>query len=163
MRIRPPTLEGDEYLHWMLREPQIHKIPNPKLSTLCFIWQGGTTIKKKMVRYAGKLHSVHRLVWMLTQHEYVDVVMHYCEEQRCINPQHLFGATRPEATKIRDERGQTSKGSRHYTTRLTEDQVRQIRYEYEHEIRTVKELAKLYAMSISGIRFITNRKTWKHI
>lgn len=52
-------------------------------------------------------------------------------------------------------------GEKHYTTKLTEDDVRQIR-ERARDI-TRKELAKEYSMPISTINSIVNRTNWKHV
>lgn len=48
-------------------------------------------------------------------------------------------------------------------SKLTEDQVREIRWRYENEDTSHRKLAKEYPVGRHAIRHILNRKTWKHV
>ena len=58
-------------------------------------------------------------------------------------------------------RGNQVKGSKHYTTKLTEDDVRYIR-KVRGEIPQAR-LAKKFNAVLSAINAIQLRKTWKHV
>jgi hypothetical protein len=50
-------------------------------------------------------------------------------------------------------------GSKHYKSLLTEDQVIEIRKSNQ----STKDLAQVYGMSYSGMRYVQTKKTYKHI
>lgn len=55
------------------------------------------------------------------------VVMHKCDNPSCVNPQHLGVGTSKENTRDAVRKGRMSHGEEHYSAKLTEEQVRQIR------------------------------------
>jgi hypothetical protein len=54
-----------------------------------------------------------------------------------------------------------ARGEKSGKTKLTAQDVMDIRQHYE--VRTARELAQEYGMSIHGIRSILRRNTWKHV
>ena len=55
------------------------------------------------------------------------------------------------------------KGEEHWDSKLTEEEVREIREKYIPYTYSLSQLAKEYGVSESCIKFIIKRKTWKHI
>lgn len=47
--------------------------------------------------------------------------------------------------------------------RLTEDQVKKIRYDYDNKLKTIQQLAEEYKISLSAIKKCVERKTFKDI
>lgn len=54
-------------------------------------------------------------------------------------------------------------GAKNYNSRLTEEQVKEIRKKYTPQVYTLKMLAEEYGTTLSNIERIVNYKSWKHI
>ena len=95
------------------------------------------------------------------------VVMHSCDNPRCINIEHLSIGTHSDNTMDASRKGRLSgrpsaKGERHAHAKLNEVAVRVIR-QLHAEGRTQAELAAAYGVRSNNISFIVNRKTWRHV
>lgn len=109
---------------------------------------------------------MHRIAYFL--HNKKDpkelLVCHSCDNRKCCNPKHLWLGTLSDDMRdmILKGRDNKAKGSKHYLTKLTEAQVRQIRKQY---IKGVSQtvLGKQYGVGRTNIHYIVSRKTWKHI
>jgi len=86
-------------------------------------------------------------------------VCHTCDNTLCVNPQHLFLGTHQDNMDDRNSKGRSARGEQNGDSRLTEDQVRDIR---SSTLRT-GELVKKYKVSKVTILKIKQRKSWKHI
>lgn len=66
-----------------------------------------------MQQYAGKLTTTHRIVYAeangLDVHTMAGVVMHTCDNPRCIEPTHLVLGTRADNNKDRANKGRSAK------------------------------------------------------
>jgi len=81
------------------------------------------------------------------------VVMHSCDNPPCVNIAHLRLGTRSE-----NQRDSVMKGR--MFRKLTEDQVRSIKY---HETGTNKSVGQRYGVSDVSISKIRNGKVWRHV
>lgn len=75
----------------------------------------------------------------------------------------LRWGTPKENMEDRDRHGRTARGERQHKAKLTEEDVRLIRQLYWHGVRSIAELALIFAISSSGITSVVNRVTWKHV
>lgn len=89
-------------------------------------------------------------------------VLHTCDTPACCNPDHLIVGTHQENMKHRDETGRQAKGNLIRTTKLTEEQVLEMRSLYAKGIQQ-KELAYKYGIHPSQISRILNMKYWKYL
>lgn len=89
-------------------------------------------------------------------------VLHYCDNDRCVNPNHLFLGTQLDNIKDRDKKQRNARGETHARARLTENDVKNIR-RLARLGSTQRELAKLYDTPASNICNIINRKRWSHV
>lgn len=64
---------------------------------------------------------------------------------------------------IKEGRGNKSKGSDHYLSKLTESQVVEIRKKYIPRKYTLQQLAKEYNVSFSLIGHVIKNRNWKHV
>ncbi len=89
-------------------------------------------------------------------------ICHHCDNPSCVNPNHLFLGTHQDNMKDRDMKGRNNcaKGSNHGESKLTEQQILEIRNIIN---MTQKEIGKLYEVTQSTISYIKNNKTWRHI
>ena len=95
------------------------------------------------------------------------VVMHSCDNPRCINIEHLSVGTYSENTLDASRKGRLAvrgspKGEKNRNAKLNEVAVRVIRHLYA-EGRTQGELAAAYGVGANNISFIVNGKRWKHV
>ncbi len=90
-------------------------------------------------------------------------VCHKCDNPSCVRPVHLFLGTHLVNMKDRDQKGRRApaNGANHGMAKLQEREVIEIRR--MAETFTQKELAKMFAASVSTVSMIINRKIWTHI
>jgi HNH endonuclease len=86
-------------------------------------------------------------------------VLHRCDNQRCINPDHLFLGTHAENMEDMCRKGRKPRGEQLPKTKLTAMQVQEIRCSTEGSLT----LAPKYNVSSSLIRKIRQRALWSHI
>lgn len=84
------------------------------------------------------------------------VVRHVCDNPPCINPDHLRAGT-----QIENMEDMTSRDR--FYSKLTRDDVVQIRERYSAGGITHETLGKEFGVSGSNISRIVNRKGWKHV
>lgn len=91
------------------------------------------------------------------------LVCHTCDNRKCVNPDHLFLGTYTinRADCVMKQR--QSVGSDVNGSRLTEGDVRMIRFLYSVEGITNRELSDTYRVTFKTIRDIITRYTWKHL
>lgn len=115
----------------------------------------------------AKQKLVHRLSYEIHKGPIPDgmVVMHTCDNPRCVNPDHLEAGTQSQNIKDAFARGRKInlpsgiKGDDHGASKLTSKDVLEIR----ESTLSMNALAKLYGVSRSAIERVRYRKTWRHI
>lgn len=137
----------------------------------CWLWQGrlvGKGYGSIGLGGAGaKQKLVHRLSYEIHKGQIPEgmVVMHKCDNPRCVNPDHLEAGTQSQNIKDAFARGRKInlpsglKGEDHGASKLTSDQVLSIRA----SSLSLNELSALYGVSRSAIERVRYRKTWRHI
>ncbi len=123
-------------------------------TTGCHVWLGALTNGYAVVgtNRCGT-HRVSRLVYM-REHGPIQQGMqidHLCRNRACINPDHLELVTNAENTR---------RGAK---TKLTADDVREIRRRYVEGGISYRGLAREYGVRNPTISNIINRKRWKDI
>lgn len=135
----------------------------------CWEWIGCRNQSRRgygFIGVNGKLYQAHRVAYFL--HSQVDplqfLVCHKCDNTRCVNPNHLFLGTPADNMADRDkkQRGKFPVGERNGQSKLTEDDVVDIRKQYESG-RTQKAIGLQYGVDHSTIGRITRRVDWSHI
>jgi hypothetical protein len=86
-------------------------------------------------------------------------VCHYCDNRKCINPEHLFLGSAKENMKDCYAKKRGVSGARNGRAVLIESMVREI----QNSSLSVKELAKLYGVSASPIYKIKQGRSWGHL
>lgn len=135
----------------------------------CWMWTGPTTkAGYGIIRSAGGRNGttlyVHRLSYEI-HHGPIDdglVVMHACDNPRCVNPSHLSIGTHGEnhadmISKARHPHGEAAPWSR-----LSEDDIRTIRDLHASGI-TQADIAHRFGVDRSHVSNIVHRKRWVHI
>lgn len=90
------------------------------------------------------------------------LVMHKCDNPPCVNPAHLFLGTNAEnmADMKAKGRGNGPRGVAQHLSKLTEQDVREIR---ATPPRNGRKLAARYGVSPTTISAIRKRQTWGHV
>lgn len=134
----------------------------------CWLWTGGLDrdgygLFRGML--GGKpLNRAHRFSVVHFKHvlpQDGENVCHTCDTPSCVNPDHLFIGTAAENQQDKWQKGRAyvHKGETHWSTKLTEDDVRAIRASTEKQ----RDLAARYGLTQTTISDIRRRKSWAHV
>ena len=86
-------------------------------------------------------------------------VLHACDNTCCVNPDHLSVGTHKENIQDMIRKGRSIRGVNRYSSKLTEDQVREI----YASTATGKEIGKQYGVSSTTVYRIRGGDLWSHI
>lgn len=135
----------------------------PEPNTGCWLWSGPTNTKYGRLSVGDKIISAHRYSYTISKGQIPDglMVCHICDVPTCVNPDHLFIGTAKDnfddmASKNRHDCTGLSKVG---NPKLTIDQVREIR-SLKGKFK-LREMAKMYDLTIPAVHLILARKTWK--
>ncbi len=132
----------------------------------CWNWMAGCTSGGYGEFWFGKkIWSTHRLAWWLT-YGYIPknkMILHKCDNRRCVNPEHLYPGTNTDNMRDRLNRGKCPRGETHPNSKMTVKKVIELRQRYAAGNETVMELGLIYGMSQSSVSNIINKVQWGHI
>jgi hypothetical protein len=114
----------------------------------------------RRMEYAHRLEMIRKLGRDLAPGEYV---LHSCDTPLCVNPQHLRLGTQTDNMREASGRGRTSRGERHTSARLTEQQVREILALLKVKGTRHQDIAERYGVSRPAISLISSGKNWAHL
>lgn len=134
----------------------------------CWGWKGNTDHRRGYgrVTYLKRNRSIpaHVASWMIHRGEIPKgmVVCHKCDFKSCSNPDHLFIGTQYENVRDMVYKNRQAKGENCARSKLTEDQVREIKKMILMEMSNV-EISKIYDVTPEAISAIKKCKNWKHV
>lgn len=107
----------------------------------------------------------HRVVYVehhnLTLDDIKDqVVRHACDNAACINPEHLLLGSQQDNVVDAVARGRVPKGERHWASKLTADQVAEIRAR-RAKGEQLRPLASEFGVAFQTISDIARGRSWK--
>jgi len=111
------------------------------------------------------MKRAHRVAWELKKGRPIpdgQCVLHHCDNPLCVNPDHLFDGTHADNVRDRDGKNRQARGVQHGQSKLTDDDVRQIRRDSADGM-TQREIAKKFGVSQRAIFFVLRGVTWKHV
>jgi len=142
---------------------------NPETS--CWEWQ--LCLDKSgygWVCYMDKRERAHRLSFILLSNPSKEVtiekgmlVCHTCDNPKCVNPTHLWLGTYKDNWDDSVHKNRNTKGEAHGLSKLTDDDVLDIRYKYSTGFWTQTKLALEFGVDQSTISDVVRRTIWKHI
>jgi hypothetical protein len=135
-----------------------------KGSNQCWEWQAGTRKGYGVIRVDGHDVQAHRISWELHHGRPVPngmLVLHECDNKKCVNPGHLFLGTHKENMDDRDTKGRQVQGERVHSAKLTSSDVRYIR-KVAHKF-SCAELRKRFGIGQTTLREIIIGHTWKGV
>lgn len=127
----------------------------------CWIWLRGTNRGGYGWLQAGRSRMLaHRLAFFLAHGYLPAVVRHTCDTPRCVNPDHLLAGTQAENARDAMERGRTTRGERHTHSKVTSDDVREIRRRYAAGGITQADLGAEYGLKQPTVSNILAGRFW---
>ena len=131
-RIVSFTLLGDQ----KITERFMAKV-SPEALTGCWLWTGAPSDNTKNGLYGrfrvhGAQIRAHRVSWLLHRGEIPEnlQVLHHCDNQACVRPDHLFLGTNEDNVADRVAKGRTGwkhrQGDEHPMRKLDEQRVRRV-------------------------------------
>lgn len=133
--------------------------------TGCWIWQKG---KDKdgygQFSFKNRMYKAHRVAYRL----FVGPiprgmqVLHTCDDTSCVNPKHLFLGTNIDNVADRVQKDRSCKGVDHLNSKLTEDQVKEIKKRLLGT-ETISGIARDYPVDRKVISRIKAGSAWAHI
>ena len=143
----------------------------PRISNGCMIFTGGRRRDGYgYTQFGGRQFLAHRLAYALNCYLHPDalknvVIRHICDNPSCINVEHLLPGTTQDNVNDKVKRGRHLVGEDVANSKLTADQVLQIRDAYRPYSKDANQyrLALQYRVSQAEISLILSRKNWPHI
>jgi len=147
----------------------------------CWEWQAVLTNNYGMFWFEGTMVLAHRMAYALHYNDMTiinhcknyhennnefDCILHDCDNSKCCNPNHLYIGNNKDNIddKVKRNRSQRMRGDLNGNSKITEQDVINIRSEYSPRINGgLSNIAKKYQISITNVHDIITRKTWKHI
>ena len=131
----------------------------------CWPWLAHTCHGYGHVRVGPKVKKAHRLVYEEAHGPIPDglVVMHVCDNRRCVNERHLRLGTPKENNSDRDKKGRqvAKRGEAHGMSKLTEANIREIGVLRTEINSRVHDFAERFGVTPLAIRDVLAGKTWK--
>ena len=113
--------------------------------------------------YLNGKHYAHRASWNLYNGQIPKgmCVLHHCDNPGCVNPEHLFLGTQLDNIKDMIKKGRFVSGELSGGSKLSTNQVIEIRNKYVPRKYTLSMLSNEYKVSTRCIWEILKNKTWR--
>lgn len=136
-----------------------------KQSSGCWEWQGSCTADGYGKFWMdGKNVAAHRASFILNHRKNPDgkMVLHTCDNPRCVNPDHLVLGTHRDNVLHMKERNRFLVGEQNGNSKITSDDARKIIKELLGGGK-VRAVARQFGHSRNLVKAISNKMTWRHI
>ena len=137
----------------------------------CWEWTGAKgSCGYGQLKVSGRMQTASRLAWELEHGPIPEgiCVCHICDNPACVNPAHLFLGTHRDNVYDMIEKGRGNVllhpvGIHHPNSKLSEDDVREIRRLYATGKFLQKQLGKRFGVARTQIGNIVRRECWAHL
>lgn len=128
----------------------------------CWEWTGHLSDGYGKMRHLGIKQGSHRVSFVLAGGviENGQVVMHTCDNRRCVNPSHLVVGAHLDNIQDRNMKGRTACGENASRSKLTQSDVDEIRSRYSRYRVTYKMLADEYGICLRQCWMIVTGRSW---
>lgn len=149
-----------------IKEYILENITTPNEKESCWIWKGYVNdMGYGIAGVRGTWYRAHRLSYEIFIGPITKglMILHSCHNRCCVAPHHLRIGTNIDNMQDKIESDRQPRGSRHYNTHLTENDVRHIRYLRQEKGWSLYDLAKKYDVNYVTIHNIVYALTWAHV
>lgn len=133
---------------------------HPALGTACWEWLASVDVNDGYGQFglsAGHMVRAHRYAWELAHgHPGAMMVLHRCDNRRCVRVDHLFLGTQPD--NMADCK---AKGRNHVTATLTPEEVTRIRWDRIIRREPLKVVAEEFGVAASCVSRIATGTRWR--
>jgi hypothetical protein len=133
----------------------------------CWLWQGKPgTHGYGTISIRNTPHLTHRVSYEIAHGSgSADgfFVLHKCDNRLCVNPDHLFLGDHQANMDDMYAKNRAAVGAKHGMSKLTDEDVREIRRRYATEKISQRELGQEYGVRYSTIGHIVRRQKWTHV
>lgn len=130
----------------------------------CWLWKGAG-VKYGVFWFAGANESAHKVSYMLHKGDIPlgMQVCHTCDHPKCVNPEHLFlGTAKDNAQdRVRKDRNRKQHGELQEMSKLSNEQVRELRRSYKTGEVSQASLARYYSVSPTTVHDIVHNRIYK--
>jgi hypothetical protein len=145
-------------------------LPNKRPKCDCWEWTGALSGNKYGAFWDGKNQvKAHRYSYEYfnkTEIKNNYIVMHTCDNMKCVNPQHLVVGTPKMNSEDSVRKGRNARGEKQWSAILTEQEAIKIMAEYQKPF-TIKDeckrLAIKYGVTWRIVQHLIRGTTWKHL
>lgn len=137
--------------------------PNPE--TGCLEFQGYRCPKGYgQFKLHGRMEKAHRAAWIIARGEMPPGlhVLHACDNPSCVNVDHLFPGTNDDNVADRVSKGRSARGRPPQTTKLTAEDVREIRRLSASGMSSC-DIARRFPVNDRSVSNIVTGKTWRSV
>lgn len=114
----------------------------------------------------GKIVMAHRFSWEFYNNQKIPdrhVVMHICDNPKCVNPKHLMIGTRKDNMQDASQKLRCGHGERNGMAKLTESQVLKIKELYKSTQHTISAIASMFNVAYITIWQIVHNVRWCYL
>ena len=137
----------------------------------CWEWRGSRTRSGHgQISISGERFYVHRVSYEMAHGGIPDgcIICHKCDSPCCVNPSHLYAGTKKTNAWDAIRAGtfhytHPGRGEGHPNSKLTEQNVRDIRDDRVFDGTPYRKLASKYGVSYRAISNIIHRRSWAHV
>jgi hypothetical protein len=134
----------------------------------CWLWTKNRNRGYGMicdVTAPNRYRFVHRLAWEIHFGPIPEdlFVLHRCDVRHCVNPAHLFLGTHRDNVDDMMRKGRQGKGIRNGRSRVTDEQVIEIRRLYSLGKLSQGDLGRMFGVARSTIGMLVRGDTWPHL
>lgn len=132
----------------------------------CWNWTAHRCRGYGMFRLNGKMRRAPRVSWEWDRDLPIAdglVICHTCDNPACVNPAHLFLATREWNNADRDTKDRQARGERMNCGKLTAGDVSLMRLAYETLPVSTRDIAEAWGVGNTTAFKALKRETWKHV
>jgi hypothetical protein len=152
------------------QEAAFWDVVNKAAADGCWEWTGrkGGKLAYGRLKRNGIEYQAHRYSWEITNGPIPEglFVCHHCDNPPCVRPDHLFLGTQADNLADRDAKGRAVywRGEKNAATKLTEEDIREIRRLSQIHIETSQAaLSRRFEVSPSLISQIVSGKAWGYV
>jgi len=130
----------------------------------CHLWTAGTTYNGYgRFKINGKMVRAHRYAAGMLDWPSSIVTRHTCNVPACVNLEHLKFGSMADNVRDRDEAGRTARGEQNGDSKLSAEQVLEIRRRFAAGGVTQQELGDEFGVCQTLVSRIVRRKNWAHL
>lgn len=145
--------------------------PEPLRAELGKCWQWDGRINEYgygLFATGGRHVRAHRVSWELHHAKPIpagEIVRHRCDNRACVNPTHLVLGDHSDNAldSIRRGRRQISVGEAVPSAKLTAEQVKWAREQYDSGLTTCTALCRALGVSHTAMSAVLKRQSWTHV